>query len=384
MDRRKAKQYERERSCVASFAREESASMDKHVRLDRRSMMAGGSAAAGALLLPGCVTAGPAIAGDPLAPYRTAYKLDRLILAGTGVPSSFDEKAVDCPFVFSADGTFYLTYVGFDGMGYQTGIAQSDDLVNWQRKGIILARDPADPVTRYNIAMASILRENDLQSPGRLIKVDGRYVCAWHAYPSPGYEEGPAVIGLAWSDDLMHWERGAPILRAEDGAAWERGGLYKPYLAKIGDTYHLYYNAKTVGTPWTEQTGLATSKDLKTWTRFPGSPLLRNGLRGSPDDRFASDPVVLQHGDKWAMFYFGLSSDGKARDLLALGRSPTQFDKVAEVLVDAGPPGTVDEKYAHKPAIIYHDGALYHFYCAVSGDWPNDVRGLSVARSVPW
>lgn len=359
--------------------------MGKDVSMDRRKVIAGGTAAAGALLLPGCVTGGMADPADPLAPFRTPYKLDRLVLAGTGVPGAFDEKAVDCPFVFSADGKFYLTYVGFDSVGYQTGIAESDNLVDWRRKGIILARDPDDPVTRYNIAMASILRDNDLRSPGRLIRVDGRYVCAWHAYPSPGYEEGPAVIGLAWSDDLMHWERGEPILRAEDGAEWERGGLYKPYLARIGDTYHLYYNAKTAGTPWVEQTGLATSKDLKTWIRHPGSPLLRNGARGrSPDDRFASDPVVLQHGDSWAMFYFGLSSDGRARDLLALGRSPTQFDKVAEVLVDVGPPGSVDEKYAHKPAIIYHDGALYHFYCAVSGDWPNDVRGLSVARSVPW
>ncbi|WP_347304588.1 hypothetical protein V5740_14425 (plasmid) [Croceibacterium sp. TMG7-5b_MA50] len=355
--------------------------------LDRRMMLAGGGAMVGALLLPGCTTMGAAVtaANDPLAPYRTPHKIGRLVLAGTGRAGDFDEKAVDCPFVFTHDGRFYLTYVGFDGTGYQTGIAVSDDLVEWQRLGVILARDPADPVTRYNIATASILRDNDLQSPGRLIRVDGRYVCAWHAYPSPGYEEGPAVIGLAFSDDLMSWERGPPILRAEDGAEWERGGLYKPYLSKIGDTYHLYYNAKTADRRWVEQTGLATSPDLVTWTRHPASPLLRNGVAGrSYDDRFASDPVVLRHGDEWAMFYFGLSSDGKARDLLAIGTSPTDFAKVGEVLVDAGPPGTVDEKYAHKPAIVYHDGALYHFYCAVSGDWPNDVRGISVARSTPW
>ena len=49
-------------------------------------------------------------------------------------------------------------------------------------------------------------------------------VAAWHAYPNAGYEEGAAVIGLAWSDDLFHWERGPVILRAEDGAEWERGG----------------------------------------------------------------------------------------------------------------------------------------------------------------
>src|SRR3546814_14243889 len=71
-------------------------------------------------------------------------------------------------------------HVGFDGIGYQTGICESDDLINWRRLGVIMARDPDDPITRYNIACASILRENGLQSPARLIKVGGRYVAAWH------------------------------------------------------------------------------------------------------------------------------------------------------------------------------------------------------------
>ncbi len=346
--------------------------------MDRRALLGSG---AGALLLSGAARAGTR---DPLAPYRTPYKYPKLILGGSGVPGSFDEKAVDCPFVFSANGKFYLTYVGFDGTGYQTGICESTNLIDWTRKGVILSRDPNDPITRFNIACASILRENELQSPARLVKVGGRYVAAWHAYPNAGYEEGAAVIGLAWSDDLFHWERGPVILRAEDGAEWERGGLYKPYLVKIGDTFHLYYNAKTTGRPWKEQTGLAISKDLKTWTRHPASPLIRNGPEGAPDFRFASDPVVVSHRGQWGMFYFGLAKDGYARDLFAFGDSPSSFTKADEVLIDVGPPGSIDEKFAHKPAVIYHDGALYHFYCAVSGKWPNDVRGLAVARSKPW
>lgn len=347
----------------------------------RRGVL-GGATAAGLLASGAKVLA--ATAEDPVAPYRTPYKYGKLVVGPSRVPGSFDEKAVDCPFVFSANGRFYLTYVGFDGIGYQTAIAESHDLVTWTNRRLILKRDPASPVTRYNVAMASILRENGLQTPARLIKVKGLYLGAWHAYPSAGYEEGPAVIGLAWSDDLINWERGDPILLPHDGAEWERGGLYKPYLIRVGDTYHLYYNAKTTGTPWTEQTGLATSKDLTTWTRHPASPLIRNGRKGSWDDRFASDPVVVEHRGKWGMFYFGLSTDKKARDLLALGSSPTDFAKVHEILVDVGAPGSVDDTYAHKPSVIYHKGDLYHFYCAVSGKWPNDVRGLTVARSRPW
>ncbi len=350
--------------------------------ISRRTLLSGTVALAGATIAPAGFAKDRT---DSSAWLRTPYKYNKLVLGGSKVAGAFDEKAVDCPFVFFHDGRFHLTYVGFDGTGYQTGIAVSDDLVTWQRQGIMLARDPADPVTRFNIAAASILRENELYAPGRLIKVDGRYVCAWHAYPSAGYEEGPAVIGLAFSTDLKTWHRGAPILRPEDGADWERGGLYKPYLVKDGDTFYLFYNAKTADKTWHEQTGLATSKDLITWRRHPANPLLRNGGPDAPDSRFASDPFVATHRGKWAMFYFGLSgADRKARDLVAVGPDPLHFTKVNEVLIDVGPPGSIDDDYAHKPALIFHQGDLYHFYTAVGGRYPNDVRGISVARSRPW
>jgi len=320
-----------------------------------------------------------------LTPFLTPYKYDKLILEKSGVAGSFDEKSVDCPFVFSADGRFYMTYVGFDGIGYQTGLAVSDDLIAWQRVGLILGRDASDPITRYNLALMCILRDDALESTARLQKVEGRYLGVWHAYPNPGYEAGPAVIGLAWSDDLRHWKRTDPILRPEDGAEWERGGLYKPYLVKAGDTYYLYYNAKNnVERGWIEQTGVATSRDLKTWTRYAGNPIVKAGPSDSWDARFASDPAVLRYKRWWVLYYYGLAANGRARDLLALGESPYHFTKVPEIIIDVGPPGSIDEDYAHKPSVISHQGVLYHFYCAVGGKWPNDVRGISVARSRPW
>lgn len=347
----------------------------------RGVLLAGAGVLGAAALAPAALAAAPA---DPLAPYRTPFKYGKLVLEKSSDPDAFDAKFVDCPFVFSANDRFYMTYIGFDGRGYQTGLAESHDLVNWTRVGLILRRDPANPIFRYNIAMMCILRENQLWSPGRLTKVGGRYLGAWHAYPNEGMEAGPAVIGLAWSDDLLHWELELPCLFPKDGAAWERGGLYKPYLVREGDTYYLFYNAKTEQTPWLEQTGVATSRDLKTWTRFDGNPLITVGAKGAVDDRFASDPAVFRHGKDWALYFYGLSTDHKARELLALGRDPFHIAKTGQIMIDAGPPGTVDDTYAHKPSLIAHDGVLYHFYCAVSGKWPNDVRGISVAGSKPW
>ena len=334
----------------------------------------------------------PAFAfADSLAPYRTPFKYPKLILSATGVKGDFDERSVDDPIVFRANNEFNMLYIGWDGIGYQTGLATSPDLIHWTRKALVAPRDPASKYTKFNLALSSILRDKNLHSHGDAIKINGRYLGAWNAYPSAGYEEGAAVIGLAWSHDLLHWELTEPILTPQDGAPWEHGGLYRPDLLLHEGTYYLYYNAKTDTLPksegggWHEQSGVATSRDLKTWTRYPGSPILPNGPHDSRDARFASNPYVVRNGHEWAMFYFGLGYQrpGRACDMIALGADPLHFTKSPEILIDTGAPGTIDETFAHKPSVIYHDGALYHFYCAVSGKWPNETRGIGVACSKP-
>jgi predicted GH43/DUF377 family glycosyl hydrolase len=350
-------------------------------------------------------------ATDELAPYRTPYKYPRLILAATGRHGDFDQRSIDDPIVFYANGAFQMLYIGWDGIGYQTGLATSTDLLHWTRTALVAPRDPASKYTKYNLALSSILRDKQLRSRGEAIKVNGKYLGAWNAYPSAGYEEGAAVIGLATSEDLLHWQLGDPILTPQDGSPWEHGGLYRPDLMLDRGIYYLYYNAKTDNLPpsegggWREQTGVATSRDLKTWTHYKQNPILPNGPRGSAtypaanpisstqpptpdarDSRFASNPFVVQNGRNYAMFYYGFRYErpGRACEMLALGSTPYSFHKVPEILIDTGAPGTIDETFAHKPSVITHEGVLYHFYCAVSGKYPNEARGIAVARSQPW
>ncbi len=313
-------------------------------------------------------TAAPALAfaaPDKIAPFRTPYKYPKLILSPTGTKGDFDERSVDDPIVLFANGVFNMLYIGWDGIGYQTGLATSPDLIHWTRKALVAPRDPASKYNKYNLALSSILRDKNLRSRGDALKVNGRYLGAWNAYPSAGYEEGAAVIGLAWSDDLLHWQLTDPILTPQDGAPWEHGGLYRPDLMLHRGTYYLYYNAKTDTLPetegggWHEQTGVATSTDLKHWTRYSGNPILHNGPRGSAtyptahplsrkspatpdarDSRFASNPFVVQNGSDFAMFYFGFGYQrpGRACEMLALGSDPYTFVKSMEILIDTGTP----------------------------------------------
>jgi predicted GH43/DUF377 family glycosyl hydrolase len=366
------------------------------------------------LAVSACALAAPllrAAGSDPVAPYSTTYKYPELVFKATNNKSDFDGIGVDDPIVFRANGSFHMLYIGFDGTGYQTGLATSSDLIHWTRTALVGPRDPNSAYTKYNLAISSILRDKNLHGSGEALKVDGQYLAAWNAYPGSGYETGAAVIGLARSHDLLHWSLTEPILSPADGASWEHGGLYRPDLLLDRGTYYLYYNAKTDNLPksegggWHEQTGVATSADLKKWTRYAGSPILRNGPRGSAtypatnplhdqspptpdarDSRFASNPYVAKNGAQYAMFYFGLGYQrpGRACELLATGDDPFHFAKVPAVLIDTGAPGSIDETFAHKPSVIFHDGALYHFYCAVSGKYPDEVRGIGVARSKPW
>jgi predicted GH43/DUF377 family glycosyl hydrolase len=334
--------------------------------------------------------AGPAADSFEAERVRTPHKLGRLVVEPSRSPGRFDSLAVDCPTVFSDGGEYLMTYVGWDGVGYQTALSRSRDLLHWEPGELILRRDPGHPYRRFNAALTSVVRDNRLSSSGQLTRVDGRAVGTYHAYPNAGYEAGPAVIGFCASADLLTWQDTGDILRPQDGGSWERGGLYKSWLLRHDGLFYCFYNAKNrADRDWREQIGYAVSPDLTNWSRPQAVPVLPHGGPGDFDERFASDPCVLQDGDFWVMFYFGFSYDGHARESYAVSRDLRTWTKSGEILVDVGPAGTVDSTFAHKPAVVSHDGRLHHFYTAVSPDDPFEVdgvrqaerRGISVATS---
>ena len=329
---------------------------------------------------------------------RTPIKTNRLILKPSYKRGEFDSHFVDGPtFPFYHEGRYYMGYIGFDSIGYQTALASSTDLLNWEKEGIILARGPSGSATEFDVHLDNIVRDNELYGSGTLKKVNGRFLGTYNSTPQPGFERGPGVIGLCYSDDLRNWEVGDPILRPEGGADWEAAGLYKPWLMEHEGIYYIFYNAKNHDQhPYKrEQIGVATSQDLIHWERYPDSPVVRVGPEGSIDSKFAADPVVLRHRDQWLMFYYSLDDFWVARDTVAFSDDLLNWEKSNEVLIDVGEPGSIDSRYAHKPGIIAKDGRLFHFYCAVSSVDPespstttkmgeirwHEVRGISVAHS---
>ena len=150
-----------------------------------------------------------AINDERIQKYLTPYRYPEPILQGSGEKGAFDERAVDIPFVFWHGGRFHMLYTGFDGQGYQSALAVSDDLIHWTHKGVILKRDlDSGRWDRVGGAATWMIKESDgLEDLPRLRKVDGKYWLVYHSYPGTGYESGPAEIGLAWTQDeeLLDW-----------------------------------------------------------------------------------------------------------------------------------------------------------------------------------
>ena len=94
---------------------------------------------------------------------------------------------------------------------------------------------------------------------------------------------------------------------------------------------------------------------------------------------------------RWVMFYCGF--DWKhAQEGVAISDDGISWEKYERPIIEYGNPGEIDSIHAHKPCVIYHDGALWHFYCAVRPTvtdeekerFGNDFRCLTVARSKPF
>lgn len=325
-------------------------------------------------------------------PYLTPNKYGKPVIESSGIAGSFDSRAVDCPTVFRHKDAFYMMYIGFDGIGYQTGLARSQDLFNWEKLGCILKRGSDCEWDKVGRAGTWILRDCDLYGSHELLKIDGKYWLFYHSYPNTGYESGPAKIGLAWTEDesLKHWEVAPePVLSYGNPDQWDGGGLYKCSVVLHEGLYYMYYNAKNLAADmWTEQIGLATSCDMLRWERHPENPLVKT-TPGAWDSLFASDPHMEYDSKRkqWVMFYYGF--DGRAAmDGIAVSRDMIRFEKYPEPVIRTGTQSEIDSKYAHKPSVMYYNGKMYHFYCACRpyregdrSDNGGEFRCISVAYS---
>ena len=324
---------------------------------------------------------------------RTPYKYGLVV-----APESNDRK-IDCPTVFREGDTWYMTYVcyngsnGTNGRGYETWLAKSKDLLRWETLGRVLAfcNEGWDMNQRGGFPA---LIDYEWGGSYNIQKFKDRYWMTYIGGAGTGYEavNSPLSIGLASTEgDVTKahlWETyKKPILSYDDKNAqwWERMTQYKStvYMVdkeKFGYQFMMFYNAggKDETHPKGERVGIAFSNDMKKWRRYEGNPVFAHDSDGT----ITGDAQIVKMGDLYVMFYF--SAFNPTREYNAFNTFAASYDLIhwtdwqGEDLIIPSKP--YDEMFAHKSCVIYHDGVVYHFYCAVNN---NDQRGIAVATSKP-
>lgn len=317
---------------------------------------------------------------------KTPYKYGLVL-----VPPNNSMK-MDCPGVFRKGNMWYMTYILFNGRGYETWLSKSKDLLKWKTMGRLLSfsRDTTIWDAQQKAGYIA-LQDPTWGGTYRLNKYDDKYWMSYFGGNTRGYEAGILSLGMAYTkkdpSTVHEWQRlKKPILTSADKDVrwWENKKQFKSTVIwdkqkNTGYPFVMYYNANgdsaanNIKTRWFERIGMAVSNDMVTWKRFHPEPVVHHpaGITG--------DPVIQKIGDVWTMFYFGAFwHDRKG----AFNRFACSYDLVnwtdwtGDNLIQSSEP--YDDLYAHKSFVVKHKGVVYHFYCAVN---KKDQRGIAVATS---
>ncbi len=325
------------------------------------------------------------------APFRNwHYWPKHVIPANPQIEGFPDLDGTDVPTVYQlpGDSRWYMSFIGFNGRGYQSFVAVSEDMIHWKHLGLAMGFGPVGEFDHGGTVIGAYLYESyDLKAPRTLKKYQGKYWTLYGCYPKQGgYEIRPGYEGVAASDDGLRWRRAKPTyilsVHDRDCGSWEKDCIYQPWLLEHQGKFYNFYNAAQGRY---EQTGVAFSENLLDWARYSGNPIVRN-RPGGYDEVFCSDPKVFRDGDHWVMFYFGVGRGG-AHIMVAFSRDLLHWTAHPEPLYKAGGnPSGLDKQYAHKISLVYRpqNDTFYMFYNAVPGTGGmTGGRGIGLITSRP-
>ncbi|MBO5002270.1 MAG: beta-galactosidase, partial [Prevotella sp.] len=325
---------------------------------------------------------------------RTPYKY------GMVVAPADNYHKIDCPTVFRENGKWYMTYVvydgkdGTDGRGYETWLAESDDLLTWHTKGRLLSFKESGWDMNQRGGFPALI---DWTWGGsyKMETFKGRHWMTYIGGEGTGYEavKAPLNIGMAWTEgDITQpheWQSSdKPLLSINDKDVqwWEKLVQYKSTIYRddaktLGKRFIMFYNAGGINPAndmKAERIGIALSDNLKKWKRYEGNPVYSHEAKGI----ITGDAQIVKMDDLYVMFYF--SAYNPKRNYNAFNTFSVSRDLIhwqdwtgADLIY---PTKEYDEMFAHKSYVVKHDGVVYHFYCAVNNE---GQRGIAVATSTP-
>lgn len=319
---------------------------------------------------------------------------------GMVVAPADNHHKIDCPTVFREGNKWMMTYVvyngkdGTDGRGYETWLAQSDDLLHWTTLGRILSYKEKGWDMNQRGGFPALI---DWTWGGSyaMNKYKGRHWMTYIGGHGTGYEavREPLNIGMAWTDgDISkahEWQSAEqPLLSIDDKDVqwWEKLVQYKSTIyedpqKKLGKRFVMFYNAGGVNPAnnlKAERIGIALSDNLKKWKRYGQNPVYFHEAPGI----ITGDAQIVRMDSLYVMFYFSAYNPARrynAYNTFAVSRDLLHWhDWEGPDLIFPTKP--YDDMFAHKSYVLKHDGVVYHFYCAVN---QAGQRGIALATSTP-
>lgn len=288
-------------------------------------------------------------------------------------------KMIDSSTIFRQNSIWYMTYIVYDGQGYETWLAESDNLLDWKTKGKILSFTENTWDANQKAGYVSLVGI-DWGGSYNVEKFQDKYWMSYLGGTTKGYEAGTLGVGMANSPTLtevQEWERvRQPVLlpKDKDSRWFEKKTIYKSLIIHdksnfTGFPFVMYYNARG-DTADFESIGMAVSNNMVSWKRFGDNPIItkHKGICG--------DAQIAKLNNVYVMFYFGAAWEPGAFERFACSYDLVHWKEWnGEDLI--APSKDYDAKYAHKPWVIKWKGIVYHFYTAVG----NKGRVIALATS---
>jgi predicted GH43/DUF377 family glycosyl hydrolase len=153
-----------------------------------------------------------------------------------GPRGSWDEIGIADPYVVAIEGSFYMYYLGVDRARRQRlGVARSKDGITWEK----LRSNPV-----LELGEAGGFDEVGLGEPA-VWGAAGRY---WMLYTGRDRREYRR-IGLAVSDDGVHWQRSPALPVLSGGENWNDKVVCDPSVEPGPDGVRVWFGGGNVATP---------------------------------------------------------------------------------------------------------------------------------------
>jgi beta-fructofuranosidase len=197
------------------------------------------------------------------------------------------------------------------------------------------------------------------------------YLQAPRSLGDPDLRHRHATVGHAVSEDLVSWTVLPDAFGPGAPGAWDDGASWTGSVIAHGGQWWLFYTGvRQAEERLVQRIGAATSRDLVSWTRHPGNPLIETDpLRYETldltkwHDQAWRDPWVMKVNGSFEAFITARASEGPAdaRGVVARARSVDLVDWRIGDPIEITPAGQFG--HLEVPEVIQLESRWYLIFC---------------------